>query len=178
MSESGIGFEIGEQKQLPSELFSQASKVTTAPLLCHGRGPQLATSRRTHALGAKFVSGERDLLNPSNLTPRSKPTRKTSAISSPWRHLTDGLVGDFSPRPGRPHLRLPQVQGMSTFRSGCRSCGSIHVASHQLIHHFDCSYLGRINEFEKDGTIACPKCGVKGRSTGKSSKTQRALPLP
>jgi len=54
----------------------------------------------------------------------------------------------------------PKCESLPTFRRGCRSCGSIHIASQPLILHADCAYLGLISEFERDGRIVCPKCGM------------------
>jgi hypothetical protein len=115
-------------------------------------------------LGAQFVTDQRDLLRPANLSPVFRPETHQFATDLPTETLMRWVeLGVLRPVLVDRIYVCPQCGGMPTFRSGCRSCGSIHVVSQQLIHHFTCSYLGRIGEFESDGRVVCPKCGVKGR---------------
>ena len=164
VSESGIGFDVGELEQLPSELLlagieGDDGTLYFATVEVRNWAPQQG---RMH-VGAKFVTGERDLLRPENLTPTYRPDTHEFAPLLPMDTLHQwASLGILRPVLVDRIFVCPKCEGMSTFRSGCRSCGSIHVASHQLIHHFECSYLGRISEFESDGTVTCPKCGVEG----------------
>lgn len=52
----------------------------------------------------------------------------------------------------------PRCQGLSTFRPGCRVCGSADVGNEQLIHHFACAHVGPVGEFETPAGLVCPKC--------------------
>lgn len=168
VSESGIGFEIGQLDELPSELLlagveGDDSVLYFATVEVRNWSPK---EGRVH-VGAQFVTGEQDLLRPENLTPTFQPdTQDFTTRLSPETLMGWVELGIFRPVLVDRIYVCPKCGGMPTFRSGCRSCGSIHVASHQLIHHFECSYLGRIHEFEKDGTVVCPKCGAEGAVDG------------
>ncbi len=168
VSESGIGFEIGELSQLPSELLLVGVEGDDGVLYfatVEVRNWSLREGRMH--VGAQFVTGARDLLREENLTPMFQPESQDFTPQLPVETLLEwAALGIFRPVLIDRIYACPQCGGMPTFRSGCRSCGSIHVASHQLIHHYDCSYLGRINEFESNGIVICPKCGVEGSIDG------------
>ena len=44
------------------------------------------------------------------------------------------------------------------FKEACPQCHSDHLTSHELIHHFKCSYVGEAHEYEQEGEMVCPKC--------------------
>ncbi len=163
VSESGIGFEIGALCELPSELLlagieGDDGTLYFATVEVRNWAPKQG---RTH-VGAQFLSGERDLLREENLTPTYHADRHEFATALPCDTLMKWVeLGVLRPLLVDRIYVCPKCGAMPTFRSGCRSCGSIHVASHQLIHHFDCSYLGMVREFESDGQINCPKCGAR-----------------
>ncbi len=168
VSESGIGFDIGQLNELPSELLLAGVEGDDGVLYFATVKVRNWALRdgRLH-VGAQFVTGERDLICTENLTPVFQPETQEFAPRLPAETLMEwAALGVFRPVLSDRIYVCPQCGGMPTFRSGCRSCGSIHVASHQLIHHYDCSYLGRINEFESNGAVICPKCGVEGAIDG------------
>jgi DNA-binding response OmpR family regulator len=164
VSESGIGFDVGGLDELPSELLLAGVEGDDGVLYfatVEIRNWSLQQGR-LH-VGAQFVSPDRDLLRHENLTPTFRQDTGEFAPGLPQEALLEWVdLGIFRPVLVDRIYVCPKCGGMPTFRSGCRSCGSIHVASHQLLHHFDCSYLGRISQFASDGTVTCPKCGVKG----------------
>ena len=45
-------------------------------------------------------------------------------------------------------------------RESCRSCGSIDLEAEDMIHHFQCAYVGRQSDFENPNNdeLTCPKC--------------------
>lgn len=63
-------------------------------------------------------------------------------------------------------LVCPKCHGLPTFRQGCRRCGSARVKSDQLVQHFACAYVGPVEEFEKNGTMVCPKCRARSLVIG------------
>lgn len=52
----------------------------------------------------------------------------------------------------------PKCRALPSFRFGCASCGSGCVTNERLIHHFACAHVGRVEEFEKNDGLECPKC--------------------
>jgi hypothetical protein len=52
----------------------------------------------------------------------------------------------------------PRCRALPTFRRGCPACGSTHVQSDRLLHHFACAYIGLLDEFETAKGLMCPKC--------------------
>lgn len=55
-------------------------------------------------------------------------------------------------------------------RETCGNCGSIDLRSEDLIHHFQCAYVGPESDFksddEYDDRLACPKCDKVARHIG------------
>ena len=43
----------------------------------------------------------------------------------------------------------------------CPFCGSIDIAKNALIEHISCGYIDVLTNFEKNGTLVCPKCHNK-----------------
>ncbi len=168
VSESGIGFEIGALNELPSELLLAGIEGDDGVLYFATVEVRnwVPKQGRTH-VGAQFVTGNRDLLREENLIPAYRSDTHEFATGLAPETLYKWVeLGIFRPVLVDRIYVCPKCGAMPTFRSGCRSCGSIHVASHQLIHHFECSYLGMITEFEANGAIVCPKCGADGLVAG------------
>lgn len=99
------------------------------------------------------------LLRPENLTPKfdHRSGRIVSginpAIASAWvelgvmeRQVIDRVAG------------CPECEAIVSTRKGCRNCGSVHVASQPLIHHYACAHVGPAEQFDRGGELSCPKC--------------------
>jgi hypothetical protein len=161
-SHAGVGFELLGVERLPTNRMLIGLESDDGV-------PYFATLSVRHVqreagrlkIGGRFATAEQDLLRPANLTPTFCPetgrfaTALKSEVLFQWVEL-----GIFRPVLVDRIFVCPHCGSLPTFRSGCRSCGSIHIASHQLVHHFPCSYLGLVSEFEQGGEIRCPKCQV------------------
>ncbi|MGB0669911.1 MAG: hypothetical protein ACPGNT_00305 [Rhodospirillales bacterium] len=78
---------------------------------------------------------------------------------------TDYLIRDFHERLSRcPNCSSSSVN----VREICPSCGSPHLVSQPLLHHFRCGYVAPIDEYDSDerGRRTCPKCSQKLNSLG------------
>jgi len=55
-----------------------------------------------------------------------------------------------------------------TIRETCRECNSIDLETEDLIHHFQCAYIGPESDFknEDDDQLVCPKCDKTIRHIG------------
>jgi DNA-binding response OmpR family regulator len=162
ISKSGVGFEIGRLSELPSELLLAGVEGDDGALY-------FATVQVQHwkpqagrlQVGAKFAPPERELLRPENLVPSLRPDTHRFTTGLPTATLLKWAeLGILRPTLVDRIYVCPKCESMPTFRKGCRSCGSIHIASHELILHADCAYLGMTSEFDQDGRIICPKCGT------------------
>lgn len=111
---------------------------------------------------ATFVDPSRDIFREENLKPRFDPAccRYSSRLSDTVRERWVSL-GVLQPALSQRVLACPKCHAAATFRSGCRSCGSIHTASSQMIHHFACAYVGPTSEFETSEGLVCPKCRLR-----------------
>ncbi|MHB8861791.1 MAG: TackOD1 domain-containing metal-binding protein [Pirellulaceae bacterium] len=166
ISKSGVGFEIGRLSALPSELLLAGVEGDDGVLY-------FATVQVQHwkpaggrlQVGAKFAPAERELLRNANLIPSLQPDTHRFSTGLPSETLLKWAeLGILRPMLVDRVYVCPKCGSMPTFRKGCRSCGSIHIASHQLILHADCAYLGMITEFDRRGRIVCPKCGTPEES--------------
>jgi len=118
-------------------------------------------------IGGRFATADRDLLRAENLTPTFQPDTRRFETGLPVDILHRWVeLGVLRPVLFDRIYVCPKCESMPSFRSGCRCCGSIHVASQRLVHHFDCAFLGPAREFEKDGRVRCPKCRVEGLKAG------------
>ena len=52
------------------------------------------------------------------------------------------------------------------FKEVCPQCSSDHLTSHELIHHFKCSYVGEMPEYQNGDELVCPKCDKKLKHIG------------
>ncbi|MEM1324199.1 MAG: hypothetical protein AAGG75_28330 [Bacteroidota bacterium] len=53
-------------------------------------------------------------------------------------------------------------------RETCRECGSVDLEIEDLIHHFQCAYIGPESDFKQEGSdqLICPKCAKHVRHIG------------
>jgi DNA-binding response OmpR family regulator len=162
ISQAGIGFEIGQLADLPSELLLAGVEGDDGVLYFATVQVQhwAPTAGRLH-VGAQFVPPERELLRDENLIPSLQGHLHRFATGLPTETLIRWAeMGILRPILVDRVYVCPKCGSMPTFRKGCRSCGSIHVASQPLILHADCAYLGTVTEFNRDGRVVCPKCGM------------------
>ncbi|MHB8970791.1 MAG: TackOD1 domain-containing metal-binding protein [Pirellulaceae bacterium] len=162
ISKTGVGFEIGRLSELPSELLlagveGDDGTFYFATVQVQHWKPQ---GGRLH-VGAKFAPPEHELLRNENLLPSLRPDTQRFTTGLPSETLLKWAeLGILRPVLVDRIYVCPKCESMPTFRKGCRSCGSIHIASHELILHADCAYLGVVTEFDRNGTLICPKCGT------------------
>lgn len=130
-------------------------------------GMQFATAIVRHTrsdgqglrLGAQFVDAAADLLRPDNVslhldaTTFRFATRMSADVLQQW-----AMLGVTRPRLIDWIQVCPKCEAIPTFRYGCPECGSSHMATSQLIHHFACAHVGMVHEFERNGALTCPKC--------------------
>ncbi|TWT72685.1 hypothetical protein Pla123a_39830 [Posidoniimonas polymericola] len=109
-------------------------------------------------LGGRFVTGDEDLLDPRQLTPRLDPQRLTYAPP-----MDPALLQAWASR-GVLRSRVvdrvkscPECYSLLSYRDGCQACGSFDTEPTRLIHHFACAHVGPEAEFGL-GAPACPKC--------------------
>jgi hypothetical protein len=163
VSKSGVGFEIGHLSDLPSELLLAGIEGDDGVLYFATVQVQHWTPKagRLH-VGAQFAPAERELLRDDNLIPSLRSDTHRFATGLPTATLIKWAeLGILHPVLVDRIYVCPKCDGMPIFRKGCRSCGSIHIASQPLmILHADCAYLGAISEFDRDGRIVCPQCGM------------------
>ena len=120
-------------------------------------------------LGGRFADGSRDVLNPDHLMPTYRAMESDYSTGLPSETLNKWVeLGIFQPMIVDRVYVCPRCGGMPSVRNGCRSCGSIHIAAHQLIHHFSCSYVGKATEFHRNGEFRCPRCQAEGLVVGES----------
>ncbi len=164
VSASGIGFEIGGLSDLPSELLLAGVEGDDGTLYFATVQVRNWQPHQGHLrVGAEFVTTGRDLLKRENLYPTFRPDLLQYAPGLPALVLEQWAeLGIFQPMLVDRVFACPTCGGMPAVRSGCRACGSIRVVSYQLLHHYDCSFLGRLSGFGSDGTVICPKCGQSG----------------
>ena len=160
ISTTGMGFEVGSLTELPSELLMAGVEGDDGTLY-------FATVQVQHwkpsagrvFVGVKFVPPERELFRNDNLVPSLHPETHQFTTGLPTEILVQWAeLGILRPVLVDRVYVCPKCQSLPTFRKGCRSCGSIHVASHDLVLHADCAYLGTITEFDRTGVLVCPKC--------------------
>ncbi|MCA9223994.1 MAG: hypothetical protein KDA47_00210 [Planctomycetales bacterium] len=99
------------------------------------------------------------LLRPEILTPKfdHRSGRIVAcinpAIAAAWvelgvmeRQLIDRVAG------------CPECDAIVSTRKGCRNCGSVHVDTQPMIHHYACAHVGPAEQFDRGGELCCPKC--------------------
>ncbi len=168
VSQSGLGFEVAGLDRLPSKLLLVGVEADDGNLYfatVEARNWTELPGRLR--IGGRFVEAQRDLLRPENLMPMFQPKTQKFATGIPSETLFKWAeLGIFRPVLVDRQFVCPKCGGLPTFRYGCRSCGSVHIASQQLLHHFACAYVGIIDEFEHQGEMICPKCRTRGLVVG------------
>ncbi|MEM9921439.1 MAG: hypothetical protein AAF990_25280 [Bacteroidota bacterium] len=78
--------------------------------------------------------------------------------------------GYLSPEPvDKVHLCSNCSSAHHTIREACTSCGSIDLSTEDLIHHFQCAYVGPESDFYENkytDQMTCPKCSKHVRHIG------------
>ena len=71
---------------------------------------------------------------------------------------TEGLI--TAQIKDKVHLCYSCSSAHVNIRESCRSCGSIDLVAEDMIHHFQCAYVGRQSDFEQPDSdiLTCPKC--------------------
>lgn len=59
------------------------------------------------------------------------------------------------------------------FQETCPHCRSIDIANETTMHHYQCAFVGREQEFLRGGTMVCPKCNLELRHIGVDYDTSR-----
>jgi DNA-binding response OmpR family regulator len=110
-------------------------------------------------LGCRFAAGRDELLSTENLIPQFDFGRSAFCTGIPDEALRRwGELGVVRPMLLDRVLVCPECRGLPTFRYGCKACGSVQLATAQMIHHFACAHVGHAADFEHSGTLRCPKC--------------------
>jgi hypothetical protein len=123
----------------------------------------------TLRVGGNFAAASRDVLRPDNLMPAYRPDDGDYRTGLPSETLHKWVdLGIFQPMMVDRVYVCPECDSLPSVRNGCRSCGSIHIATHQLMHHFSCSYVGKASEFHHAGQFRCPRCQVHGLVVGET----------
>ncbi len=122
---------------------------------------------------------EHELRAPLNLPPQSMiPSLNTRSLQFSYRldesHLHDGVQrGTLRPHLMDRALVCPRCESLPSFRHGCPCCGSGRIEQESLIHHFACANVGRVEAFETDQGIVCPKCRVRHLTVGADFEYQQ-----
>jgi Zn finger protein HypA/HybF involved in hydrogenase expression len=118
-------------------------------------------------IGTEFVEPSQDLLRPANVALRLDPASfqfKTALRTDCLQQWA--MAGVLRPRLVDWVQLCPHCEALPTFRYGCPGCGSAHIATSQLIHHFACAHVGLVVEFEQHDLIVCPKCRARNLVVG------------
>ena len=103
-----------------------------------------------------------EILEHDSITPEYCPTLFQYTLPYPFE-LLDALadLGALVRKCLDRILVCPECYSLVTFRIGCPHCGSSKTMSDRLVHHFACSYVGFLNEFETSEGFTCPKCRAR-----------------
>jgi hypothetical protein len=119
-----------------------------------------------HINGTLLVGAD-EPLSPQNLSPvfdsrtcQFRPRLAPQALDK-WEQL-----GIIEPVCVDCVLVCPRCSSVPTIRLGCRACGSIAVDADELIHHFACAHVDRVDRFEVDNHLICPKCRANNLVVG------------
>lgn len=168
LSAGGMGFQLGGLDRLATRELVVGVEADDGVLY-------FATVDVRHAsavagglrAGGQFPPPQRDWLRPENLLPTLDPRTYQFRTGLPEATLVRWVeLGIFRPVLVDRILVCPECQALPTFRNGCRACGSVRLASCQLIHHFACAHVGFVADFERSGEIVCPKCRMRGLVVG------------
>jgi len=168
LSGGGIQCDVVGTEQMPSPHLLVG--VEAADTVLHFATMEIRHAEkgsRAMRIGARFVSGNADLIRPENLLPTFQPrTCRFELGLSPSAIAAWVELGIFRERLVDRILVCPQCRALPTFRYGCRACGSVRLEDQPLMHHFACAYVGYVREFERDGQLVCPKCLARNLVVG------------
>ena len=152
---------VGERLVLGIERTDGIYGYTTA-IVRHARSEAMGC-----LTGVEYASAGDEFLSALRIAPRFDPAsfRLTPGISESCLHQW-ALLGVL-----RPYLidrvkSCPRCAALPTFRDGCRECGSVRTSSIQFIHHFACAHVRPAIDFDREGSLACPKCRARNLIVG------------
>ncbi len=163
LSKGEMRFEIPPDRRLSSERILVGVECDAGKMAFAAADVRYRQDGTTGiAVGVQFSQGDRDWIREENLTPAVDPQSFRFATKLPDDVLAEWCyLGVMRPVLLDWVLVCPQCQAIPTFRTGCRNCGSSHLADCRLIHHFACAHVGYVTDFERDGEIVCPKCRTR-----------------
>jgi len=156
VSEGGLLFEIQGINRLPTRhmlvgVEAQEGKLHYATVEVR-RQDETVTGLR---IGAQFASEARDVIRHANFDPVTSRFKTGLPPATLQRWVEFGIL---TPVLVDHVLVCPQCRALPSFRRSCRMCGTVRVASPQLIHHFACANVGYLEDYQSDDRIICPKC--------------------
>jgi DNA-binding NarL/FixJ family response regulator len=168
ISDSGLAFEVVGLNHLPGRYMLAGIEADDGIIYyatVEVRNRQQEEGR--FRIGACFAPPEKDLLQPSNLLPNLQSNNYRFDTGLPPETLKQWVqIGVLQPFLADQQLLCPKCHALSTFRRGCKHCGSIHITKSQLIHHFACAYVGFTGGFQHGDEIICPKCRTRNLVVG------------
>ena len=168
LSERGLCFEV------PRDMRMAGTSLLVA-MEDEGGTLHSATVRVRHTdempvairIGTELADAAHDLLRWQNLTPTLDRQSYRFMTGLPEETLSEwAALGVLQPTLFDYVQLCPACQGLPTFRNGCRNCGSPRIAGSQLMHHFACAHVGLVEDYERDESIVCPKCGAGNLAIG------------
>ncbi len=163
LSISGVGFQVSDSGRLPSRRWLIGVEADDGqPYFATVEVRNTQTVTEGMRIGARFLTGPQDVLGKANLTPKFDPETGRLATGLPTEVLDQWAgLGIIRPVLLDRIFVCPECRGLPTFGNGCRACGSVQLASCQLIHHFACAHVGYVSEFETGSEVVCPKCRTR-----------------
>lgn len=114
-----------------------------------------------------YVDSGHELFKEGVLAPVPDPkTRELSYGLSPAVVEAWCKIGVLTPLSQDWVQVCPKCGGLPTYRPGCPNCGSSRILRDQMLHHFACAHVGFVRDFERDGTLVCPKCRTRNLVVG------------
>ena len=163
VSEGGMLFEIRGINRLPTRhllvgIEGDRGELHFATVEVM-RQEEIASGLR---IGAQFTTEVRDVIRESNLCPTFDPVTSKFTTGLPQAVLDGGSSLGSSVRYSLTECSFARsVVACRRFDEAAVCavpCGSVRVASPQLIHHFACANVGYVEEYQVDDRIICPKC--------------------
>jgi hypothetical protein len=153
--------QVGERLMLGIERSDETYGYATA-VVRHSQ-PITAGCR----VGVAYATGKDEFLPAARIVPRFDPTLFQLAPGLPEAILHQWALAGVL----RPYLidrvkSCPRCGALPTFRDGCPQCGSVRTSAVQFIHHFACAHVTAAIEFDRGGSLACPKCRAKSLIVG------------
>jgi hypothetical protein len=163
-SSSGLGLEFDAHEWRPAT--DLVVGVETPNRTVHYAGVRVcyleALSGDRLRIGCEFGGFGKELLHADTLAPRFD-TESLAFVARFPQDLLDAwcAVGVLTATLNDRVQLCPKCHALPTFRPGCRRCGSGDVGNEQLIHHYACSHVGRVNDFQTPAGLVCPKCRTR-----------------